>query len=722
MQHQSSLIVETLVSMFSSLLNLSPTDVDRDALLLELGADSLILVEIIKKVEKEYSVKLSIRQLFEDLPSITEVARYIESKLIPAIDNVSSFSSSEESYLDELQVMVSELLHFPIAEVDIQQPLLELGADSLIMVELIKRIQNRYNLKLTIRQLFEDFLTVEALANFISNNITKNQIAHSYQSSVTSPVSSEKNIPSSLFLPAEFNLNHLENPDQLKEIETLLVKLQALLKEKTISAPSSQIAEPIVKSSEKLPNDSTHWQLHADTQQKKLTLTQQNYLDIFIQNYIRKTATSKQYVAAANKVMCNSRRSFAMLREQTLPLFYTIHCKNSSGSKFIDVDNNEYIDIAMGFGVHLFGHNPSFLIDDLAEQLKLGLHLGPEHPYSGEIATLLQKITGVDRFTFCNSGTEAVMTAMRIARAATKKNKIVVFKNAYHGHFDATLVIPDVNCKNHGALPMALGTPPEIVANTIVLDFDSERSLNYIQEHAHEIAAVLIEPVQNRRPDLHPKDFLQKLRQVTESSNVLLIFDEILLGFRIHQGGAQAWSNVQADLVTYAKIIGGGLPIAIVGGKERIMAYVDGGTLTGSQAETTYTAGTYIKNPLSVAAARAILKQILLEGPQLQENLNQKTENMVSQLNDLFKQKNVPFSVNNFGSFFRFSQAGNLSFVYRPIELDLFVYHMIYKGIYIWEGGTCFLSTAHTDTDITNIVLAANESIEDLLKGGFFIN
>ena len=113
MQHQSSLIVETLVSMFSSLLNLSPTDVDRDALLLELGADSLILVEIIKKVEKEYSVKLSIRQLFEDLPSITEVARYIESKLIPA--NVSSFSSSEESYLDELQAMVSELLHFHIA-------------------------------------------------------------------------------------------------------------------------------------------------------------------------------------------------------------------------------------------------------------------------------------------------------------------------------------------------------------------------------------------------------------------------------------------------------------------------------------------------------------------------------------------------------------------------------------------------------------------------------
>jgi glutamate-1-semialdehyde aminotransferase len=272
---------------------------------------------------------------------------------------------------------------------------------------------------------------------------------------------------------------------------------------------------------------------------------------------------------------------------------------------------------------------------------------------------------------------------------------------------------------------MALGSPQSTAEDIVILDFDKESALEYIEANGHELAAVLIEPVQNRRPDLHPKEFLKKLRTLTEKTNTILIFDEILVGFRIDQGGAQAWADVKADMVTYGKIVGGGIPISVIGGRKEIMARVDGGTDNtpwSDRAETTYTAGTYVKNPLALAAMRSILTEMKEKGKIIQENLNANTDQLVEKITNVFNKHEVPFEIKAFGSFFRFSQAGNLSFVYKPVELDLFSYHMIYNGIYLWEGGTCFLSTAHTAEDIEKIVEAADKSIQQMLAGGFFGN
>lgn len=670
-----STVLVSLKTIFSKLLHLDPAELPTDESLLEIGADSLILVEAIRRIEQNFSVKLKIRQLFEELTTLSEIAQYI-------IDQQSSDSESTEVEKEETKQLLSdfiaELLQLSKEEINFDDPLLELGADSLILVELVRRIEKEFGAKITIRQFFEEFLTINDIAAHLDSKIS---------------VSLEHNMQ---------------------------VKAEEIIEKKENVIPFKMVQDSGLES-----NKESHWSLNNKEDLLDLTPQQSAYIKFFIEQYNKKTSKSKKISSQYNRRLCHGRRSFAVLREQTLPLFYTIHAKESSGSKFTDVDGNEYIDIAMGFGIHLFGHSPDFLIEALNKQLKLGLQLGPEHPDTGEVASLLNEITGCDRFTFCNTGTEAVMTAIRIARASTKRQKIAVFKNSYHGHFDSTLVVPDLDKGNFQAKPMALGSPPSMAEDVVVLDFAKESALNYIRQYGHELAAVIVEPVQNRRPDLHPREFLQQLRTITLETKTVLLFDEILVGFRIAQGGAQEWFNVKADMVTYGKIIGGGIPISVIGGTQEIMSYVDGGTEDlpwGARTETTYTAGTYVKNPLAISAMKALLLEMKKKGKCIQESLNENSSQLAARITALFNKYDVPFEINAFGSFFRFSQAGNLSFVYRPLELDLFSYHMIHNGIYLWEGGTCFLSTAHSQQDIDKIVQAAETSVQQLLSGGFFNN
>ena len=543
-------------------------------------------------------------------------------------------------------------------------PLLEIGADSLVLVELIKKIEQNFSIKLSIRQLFEDFLTIKDLSRFINT-------------------------------------------------------------QRATSGEVSQGDDRVAKETESTAKPSSHKQdmtIASHDDEDLLDITQSAYLQSFISAYISKTKLSKETSQKYNNVLCNSRKSFAVIKDQIKELFYTIHTEKSRGSTFIDLDGNEYIDIAMGFGVHFFGHSPDFLVKDLEDQLKLGLQLGPEHPKVGVAASYINELTGCDRVVFCNTGTEAIMTALRIVRAYTGKDKVAIFKNSYHGHIDSTLAVPDIKQPGYRALPMAKGTPQSLVDDTIVLDYDDPSAISYVQQYGHQLAAVLVEPVQNRRPDLHPKNFLLELRKATQDQNIPLIFDEILTGFRIAQGGAQEYFGVRADMVAYGKVIGGGLPVSVVAGKKELMSYVDGGVLGDQPTETTYTAGTFIKNPLSIVAMNSVLSEIKKKGKKVYEDLNKNTEDFVVRMNALFASYSVPFRVDNFGSFFRFSQSGNLSFVYRPIELDLFYYHMIYNGVYLWEGATCFLSTSHSNEDIEKIIEAADKSIKSLLEGGFFKN
>ncbi|NET50864.1 MAG: aspartate aminotransferase family protein, partial [Merismopedia sp. SIO2A8] len=409
----------------------------------------------------------------------------------------------------------------------------------------------------------------------------------------------------------------------------------------------------------------------------------------------------------------------------TKEMCYLIVGKEARGARIWGIDGNEYVDIIMGFGSNLLGHNPPFIKEALQEQLEKGIQLGPQSEFAGEVAELICELTGMERVAFSNTGTEAVMSAIRLARAATKRSKIAVFSGSYHGHFDGTLVKAQTP-ENPHAVPIATGVLPGMVEDVLVLDYGNPQSLEIIKTYQNELAAVVVEPIQTQRPDLQPKEFLQQLRQLTAESGIALIFDEMVTGFRLHLGGAQAWFGVEADIATYGKIVGGGMPIGIIAGKAAFLDKIDGGMWSygddsSPQVEKTVFAGTHCKHPLSIAAARATLHYLKHQGPSLQQQLNQRTSQYVERLNVFLEASKMPIRMFAAGSFFGpvLTEDAVFSDVFL-MNLSLLRYHLFDKGILLRGEGGGFLSTAHTDEDINLIIQSMTDSITELQGAGFF--
>ena len=446
-----------------------------------------------------------------------------------------------------------------------------------------------------------------------------------------------------------------------------------------------------------------------------LTPRQQDYLDGFIARYAARTPASKRMTQDARPHLADP-RAVAGFKTLWKEMVYPLVADRSEGSKIWDVDGNEYIDIAMGFGVGLLGHSPAFVTEALTAQLGRGVEIGPQSPLAGEVARLACAMTGMERATFCNTGSEAVMAALRAARTVTGRSKIVYFTGDYHGTFDE--VLGRAVGPGGKALPVSPGIPAGMMDDLLILDYGTDESLATLREYADDLAAVLVEPVQSRRPDLQPREFLHEVRRITEESGTALIFDEVITGFRIHPGGAQAWFGVRADLATYGKVLGGGMPIGLVTGKALYMDAFDGGAWRygdGSwpEAGVTFFAGTFVRHPLALAAAHAMLTHLQAAGPKLQEELNARTARFVDCLNAHFEGRGVPIRLTHFGSLFYFKFAPDLKWA------SLLFFHLRHKGIHVWEGRPCFLSTAHTDADLARLTRAFEESVAEMQAGGF---
>ncbi|MGH7998984.1 MAG: aminotransferase class III-fold pyridoxal phosphate-dependent enzyme, partial [Brasilonema sp.] len=443
------------------------------------------------------------------------------------------------------------------------------------------------------------------------------------------------------------------------------------------------------------------------------------HLDSLIARVVKRTQESKRLTQATRSFLANP-RAITGFRPSIKEMLYPIHAQRGSSARIWDVDGNEYVDISMGFGALLFGHSPSFVVEAIQEHIQSGIQHGPQSRLTGEVAELICELTGHERATFCNSGTDAVMGAIRIARAVTGRSKIAMFAGSYHGNLDEVLVAGITTQDGTlRSISVAPGIEQHMIEKVIMLNYGSPESLEILKANAHELAAVLVEPVQSRQPDLQPKEFLYELRQITKEKGIVLIFDEVITGFRMHPGGIQALWDIQADITTYGKAVGGGLPIGVVAGKAAFMDALDGGfwnygDASYPQAETTVFAGTFFKHPLVMAVAWAVLNHIKERGAKLQEELAQKTTKLAKTLNTYFEQKHLPIQIVHFGSLFRFSYPPNLTW------MNLFFYHLLEKGVYVWEGRTCFLSTAHTDEDIEQVIWAVKESIVEMQEGDFF--
>ncbi|MGK5632819.1 aspartate aminotransferase family protein, partial [Streptomyces sp. URMC 123] len=439
------------------------------------------------------------------------------------------------------------------------------------------------------------------------------------------------------------------------------------------------------------------------------------HLQDLIRRYTAKTPTSKALTQRHRRVLADS-RAVVGFRGATKEMLYPIAARRASGSSIEDIDGNRYVDITMGFGVLLFGHEPPFVSEAVREHLSRGLRLGPRAVETGEAAELLTELTGMERVAYATSGTEANSGAIRLARAATGRRRIVTFRGAYHGHADQVLGRSLGSGPDAVTVPVSTGIPDSAVADLLVLDYGSDFALETVERLAGEIAAVVVEPVQSRHPSLRPADFVRRLREVTRRHGIVLMFDEMLTGFRPALRGAQELYGVTPDLATYGKLLGGGHPIGAIAGRADIMDGIDGGHWqygddSHPPADTTFFGGTYLQHPVSMVAARAVLAHLKEHSPRLQERLNARTDELAAALNGFFEAEGFPLRMSHFGSMFRFEHRA---------DMELLYHHLMLRGVHVWEWRNFFLSTAHSDTDVEFVIDAVRGSLRELRGAGFF--
>lgn len=560
--------------------------------------------------------------------------------------------------LAEVQQLFAELSGASVDAIEADASFFALGFDSLFLTQAVQRVQSRFGVRISFRQLLELLDTPARLAEHLAKS----------QPAAKPPVAAPA--------PATATQAKSEAPSIIGSFQ-----------------PVAQVAE-------------VAW-----------SPRQMQFVRSLETRYARKTAKSKQHVQEHRRHHADPRTVSGFARDWK-EMVYPLIVDRSAGSRLWDIDGNEYIDLLNGFGPDFLGHSPPMVVEAIAQQLMAGYEVGPMSPWAGELARLVCDMTGLDRATFVCTGSEAVQAALRAARTVSGREQVVTFARDYHGNFDEVL-LRGVHDGGRAALPSAPGIPAKATGNMIVLEYGTEESLDVIRRIAPNLAAVLVEPIQSRRPEWQPREFLHELRRITEQSGTCLIFDEVINGFRLHPGGAQAIFNIRADLATYGKVVGGGMPIGVVAGRDHWMTCFDGGYWNfGDQSipefGRTFFAGTFVRHPLALTAGVATLKYLQEQGPALQQRLNARTDHMVAELNAIAKAGNVPMEIVNCGSlmFFRVLQASK--------EASLLFYMLRERGIYILEGFPSYLSTVHTDAELAAVVAAFRDSVAEMRSHGFF--
>lgn len=432
-------------------------------------------------------------------------------------------------------------------------------------------------------------------------------------------------------------------------------------------------------------------------------------------------AKSKELAMQAQYFFVDQRKTGG-LKKPLKSLQYHITYHKGEGAYLYDVDGNKYVDITGDNGVNLFGQQPQFIKDAIDDRMHRGYPLVGYTEELFKAARLFTDLTKHDRVLFTQSGTEAVMWACRIARAFNRKKKIVTFDGAYHGLSDTVLAF-----KGPGGISMSggLGTLQEFAEELIVLDWNDMSTLEQIEKHADEIAGVLVEPVQSRAPQIQPAEFLRELRKLTLEKDIVLIFDEMITGFRAGADGCQGMWGIKADIATYGKIPGGGMPTGMIAGMKKYMDFVDGGTWelgddSMPSLKRTLMAGTHTRNPLKIAATLATLSEIKRRNDEDPENfypaLNGKTAHLATSLNDFFNEKRVPIVIDYFTSLFRFRFLDDANGVVREL---LFVLLRM-NGVETSVSGNFFINTEHTDEDISVVIEAVKSAVNTLIENGFY--
>ncbi|MBK1439222.1 amino acid adenylation domain-containing protein [Parapedobacter sp. ISTM3] len=658
--------------------------------------------------------------------------------------------------INKIREILDEASGIGIDDTAIHDSFIEIGLDSLLLTQVAQTLKKEFNLPITFRKLNEEYYNLDLLADYLDKNLPANQYSApqppaqaqpsvqpvdqhaptpghavaSFQQPVFNPQStgaaSQVAYDSIALISQQINLisqqiallQGVNMPGNQQPIMQHATAPHGLTSLAAAAAPAPRTADAtnVALSNEELVELKKPFGATARIEKHASNLSgqQHEYLNNLIENYVNKTARSKAYTQEHRAYMADP-RVVSGFKPLTKEMTYALVVNKSAGCRLWDIDGNEYIDALNGFGSSMLGNQPEVIKNALLSQIEEGYEIGPQHEKSGEVCKLICEFTGMDRAGLCNTGSEAVLGAMRIARTVTGRSTVVAFSGSYHGIVDEVIVRGTKKLKSFPAAP---GIMPEAVQNMLILDYGTEESLRIIRERANELAAVLVEPIQSRRPEFVPIEFLKALREITEQSGTALIFDEVISGFRFHPRGAQGLFGITADIGTYGKVAGAGISIGIIAGKKRFMDALDGGFWqfgdeSMPEAGVTYFAGTFVRHPLALATTKASLEYLKAQGPQLQENLNRNTEYLANRLNAISERYGTPIFVAQFGSLWKIKYKEEYPYT------ELLFALMRYKGIHILDGFPCFLTTAHEKADIERIIQAFEESLKELIEAGF---
>ena len=393
------------------------------------------------------------------------------------------------------------------------------------------------------------------------------------------------------------------------------------------------------------------------------------------------------------------------------PIFF----EKASGAYLYDADGNEYIDYIGSWGPMIMGHSHPEIVKAIKTQVELGTSYGAPTGLESDVAKLIKQcLPSIEKIRMVNSGTEATMTTIRLARGFTGRNKIIKFDGCYHGHVDSLLIKAGSGVATFG-LPDSPGVPKDLAKYTYTCEYNNkEQFLSIYNEIKDDLAAVIVEPIAGNMGFVPAQeDFLKTLREATSSNNSVLIFDEVMSGFRVSLGGAQEIYNIKPDLTALGKVIGGGLPVGAFGGREEIMNYL-------APSGPVYQAGTLSGNPLAMAGGSALLQLLINKNPF--QGLEDSASMLLGGMKSIMAESGIPFSVNKiggmFGFFFLEELPQNINDVSKSDDVlfSNFLNSCIRNGIYFapskYEAG--FISAMHQDNEINKTL----ETVKKIIKKG----
>jgi len=416
-----------------------------------------------------------------------------------------------------------------------------------------------------------------------------------------------------------------------------------------------------------------------------------------LENYVSKTQRSMALYERAKKVL-PAGVSYGIRFFEPYP-FYTARAR---GSKLYDVDGNEYVDFWMGHGTHILGHSPQIVVEAVKRQIGNGTHYGTSHELEVALAEQVVKmVPSAEMVRFTNSGTEANMYAVRLARSYTRRSKIIKFEGGWHGGYDAL----HVGVKFPFDIPESAGLTPGATQDTILAIFNNLEDME-AKTKKEPIAAIIIEPVLGAGGCIPAeREFLKGLREICDEKGILLIYDEVITGFRLAPGGAQQYYGVLPDITVFGKILGGGFPVGAFCGRREIMERLN--PLVYERPNYSFHGGTFCANPVTMAAGLATLKA--LEDGSIITKLNEQGEKVRETLKEIFELKDIDVQVTGAGSLFTThftsKEIKNARDVFEADRKRLAEYHtnLISRGVFFLPTHFGSISAAHTDADLEKL-------------------